>query len=200
MTKVYKLTTQDWYTRKGESNQCLWGPGVTHSGTGKGDLCGPGYIHAYLSPLLAVLLSPIHANIRNPVLWECETEIVKSDNGLKVGGISLTTIGTVSLPSVTKDQRIAFAIYCAKSVCKDQTFNRWADDWLSGKDRSASAAWAAARSASSAASAAAWSAWSAESPELPESAAASAAWVAAWVAESPESLLLDAAEKAMLIS
>ena len=193
MTKVYKLTTQDWYTRKGESNQCLWGPGVTHSGTGKGDLCGPGYIHAYLSPLLAVLLSPIHANIRNPVLWECETEIVKSDNGLKVGGISLTTIGTVSLPSVTKDQRIAFAIYCAKSVCKDQTFNRWADDWLSGKDRSASAAWAAARSAAE--SAAESTAWAAE-----RSAERSAARSAAWAAESPESLLLDAAEKAMLIS
>jgi hypothetical protein len=98
---LYKLTTQDNMTRKGEYNETVWGENVTHSGTGKGDLCSPGYIHAYTHPLLAVLLNPIHANIDNPKFWEAEGEVVKSDRGLKVGCATLTTIREIELPAVS---------------------------------------------------------------------------------------------------
>ena len=38
MIKLYKLTDGDGQTRGGTQ----WGPGVSHSGTGEGELCGPG--------------------------------------------------------------------------------------------------------------------------------------------------------------
>ena len=53
MITLYKLTDGDGQTRGGTQ----WGPGVSHSGTGKGELCGPGWIHAYEHPLIAVLLN-----------------------------------------------------------------------------------------------------------------------------------------------
>ena len=68
MAKLYKLTDSCGRTRDGTR----WGPGVSHSGTGKGELCGPGWIHAYEHPLVAVLMNPIHANFQNPRLWEAE--------------------------------------------------------------------------------------------------------------------------------
>lgn len=196
--RVYKLTDQNGYTRAGHSNACLWGPGVRHSGTGKGGLCSSGYIHAYTSPLLAILLNPIHADINCPRLWECDgSGKMLSNNGLKVGFVYLTTQREITLPVITPTQRIAFAILCAKNVCDDPTWNLWADRWLDGTDRStrtARTAWAAraAEAAAWAAEAAAWAAWAAE-------AAARAAGAAARAAEAAEAVYdLDAiAEQAM---
>lgn len=131
---LYKLTDQDGYTRLGETNACLWGPGVLHSGTGKGRLCGDGYIHAYTSPLLAVLMNPVHACISDPRMWEAEGDIMIND-GMKVGCVTLTTTKEIDVPAVSTDQRVRFGILCAKAVCLDVGWNTWADNWLSGKDR-----------------------------------------------------------------
>ena len=165
MTKLYKLTTSDFKTRKGEYNECLWGEGVTHSGTGTGDLCSPGYVHAYTDPLLAVFLNPIHADLHDPVLWECEGEVVKNDRGLKVGCVSLTTTRRIELPAVTTEQRVKFALLCALEVYDDPAFAAWARSWLSGEDRSEKSAVAAGARAAVAAGAraavAAWAAWGA---------------------------------------
>jgi hypothetical protein len=91
-----------------------------------------------------VLLNPIHANYENPKLWRCEGDVVADDHGLKVGVKTLTTIEEIVLPVVTTEQRIKFAILCAKQVCKDPKWNEWADKWLSVEDRSArAAAWEA---------------------------------------------------------
>jgi hypothetical protein len=154
MAKLYKLTTQDHYTRKGAANQCLWGENVTHSGTGEGDLCGPGWIHAYEHPLLAALLNPIHANIEAPVLWECYGVVKLRDGELKVGCQTLTTIRQVTLPALTTEFRICFAIKCALKVYKAPAFVKWAKRWLSGEDRSRKAANAAAAYAANAGAAA----------------------------------------------
>lgn len=153
MTTLYKLTTQDNKTRKGYHNETTWGAGVTHSGTGEGDLCGPGFIHAYTDPLLAVLLNPIQAGIADPKLWVCEGEVVKTDHGLKVGCVALTTVSVQTLPIVTTEQRVKFAVLCAKRVCDDPAFVRWAAAWLDGTNRTKAAAAAAAE--------AAWAAWAA---------------------------------------
>lgn len=168
MTKLYKLTTPDNKTRPGKDNECRWGENVTHSGTGKGDLCGPGYIHAYTDPLLAVLLNPLHGDYPNPNLWECEGEIAKHDGQLKVGCVTLTTVRQIELPKITTEQRAKFAILCAKQVCTDPAWNNWADKWLSGADRTAWAAWAAW------AAGAAWAA-AAEAPDIDLAAIAKAA-------------------------
>lgn len=151
MSTLYKLTTQDHKTRKGAYNECQWGEGVSHSGKGVGDLCGDGYIHAYTHPLLAVLLNPIHAAIVNPVLWECAGDVVLSDNGLKVGCVTLTTVRRVPLPEVTTTQRVAFGILCAKAVYEEAAWDEWAGGWLNGTNRSARAASRAAAGVSRAA-------------------------------------------------
>ena len=69
----YKLTNQDGYTRRGEKGETKWKPGVWQKSlSGRGTLCGPGWYHFYYSPDLSVLLNPIHADIKNPILWKTE--------------------------------------------------------------------------------------------------------------------------------
>lgn len=152
--KLYKLTDENGRTHGGTQ----WGEGVSHRATGakNQDLCSDGWIHAYKHPLLAVLLNPIHANFQNPQLWEAEGKIEKRDGQLKAGVRRLTTVRRIPLPEVSIEQRIRFGILCVVSVYKEPSFLRWADNWLTGKDRTAAAAWAA--EASAAASAAAWAA------------------------------------------
>lgn len=130
--KLYKLTDSEGWTRKWSNNQCLWGQNVTHSGTGKGPLCSGGYIHAYEDPLLAVLLNPIHANYKNPLLWEAEGTIALRDDQLKCGCVTLTTIKQIPVPKVTYHQRVDFAILCALAVYNNIEFKEWANDWLYG--------------------------------------------------------------------
>lgn len=165
-TTLYKLTDQAGYTRPGLYNACLWGPGVSHSGTGEGELCGPGWVHAYTHPLLAVLLNPIHAAIDNPRLWEAEGDVVLSDNGLKVGCRTLTTLREMPVPVVTTEQRVRFAILCALTVNRSELWERWAERWLSGEDRSKTAAWAT------------WAEAAAQAAEAEEAAARAATWAA----------------------
>jgi len=176
MSTLYKLTDSDGQTRGGTQ----WGPGVSHSGTGKGELCGPGWIHAYEHPLIAVLLNPIHADFQNPRLWEAKGEVGLRDTGqLKCGCKTLTTIREIPLPEITEEMRARFAILCAKEVClcSCSTWKAWANKWLSGEDRSVEAAKAAAR--------AAWAAEDAAAAAAAAARAARAAWAAAaWAAEA----------------
>jgi hypothetical protein len=207
MSTLYKLTDQDGYTRRGYDNACLWAEGVSHSGTGEGDLCGPGYIHAYTHPLLAVLLNPIHADFTSPRMWEAEGEIAKLDRGLKVGCVTLTTVRELPLPVVTMEQRVRFAILCAKVVYNDPAWNAWADRWLDGTDRTVSAAREAAEAAARATLAAAWvavrateaaeaAALAAEVAEAAWAAAREAAWAAARAAEAARDIdLIKIAEE-----
>lgn len=193
--KVYKLTTQDNKTRKGQYNECTWGPGVTHRAKGGGGLCSDGCIHAYLSPELAVLLNPIHANIPNPKLWECSVpEIARTDNDLKVGAISLTTDREIPLPAITTRQRVIFGILCAEKVQEEMRhryagnepwkikyrnlivrFNEWATKYKAGDADAAASAAAYAAYAASAAYAAAYAARSATAASAAYATAASAA-------------------------
>jgi len=151
MTTLYKFTTQDYKTRKGEYNETLWGENIEHNASGIGELCSNGWIHAYLSPELAVILNPTHANIEKPILWESEGDIGKSDNQLKVGCTRLKTIRIIKTPKITTNQRVAFSILCAKSVCKDIAWNKWADAWLNNINRDTCADYAAASAAAYAA-------------------------------------------------
>jgi hypothetical protein len=188
----YKLTNQNNMTH----NNTRWGEGVTHETDGSGELCGPGWLHFYHSAELAAIMNPIHAQIKNPKLWECEAEgQLKDDRGLKGGCTRLTTLRESNLPGVTSEQRIRFGILCARKVFggKSEVWDRWSEDWLSGRDRSlesaraAYAAWvttygAAARAARAAAYAAAayaaWDAWAAAD------AACAAAYAAAYDANT----------------
>ena len=186
--KLYKLTDENGQTY----NNTQWGEGISHSGTGKGELCSEGWIHAYTHPLLAVLLNPIHADFKNPRMWEAEGDVDKRDGQLKVGCRTLTTIKEIPLPVITAEQRVKFAILCANAVCDDERWNEWADKWLDGTDRS--------KQSANAARAAAWAANAAEAAwaaEAAAEAAEAAARAAAWAAEAAEArAAADAAEAA----
>ncbi len=135
---LYKLTDENDQTR----NNTQWGPGVTHTASGRGKLCASAWIHAYRDPILAVLMNLIHANFKVPHLWEAEGE-VGIDDGMRVGCTSLTTLRQIPVPEISTGQRIRFGILVAQCVYHDPKWNTWADDWLSGKDRSTEAAAAA---------------------------------------------------------
>jgi hypothetical protein len=192
MTKLYKLTDQRGQTQ----NNTQWGPGVSHSGTGIGELCGPGYIHAYTSAELALFLNPGHANFHEPRLWEAEGEIALNDCGLKVGCITLTTIRELPVTMPTKTQCITFGILCAMEVYNEPDWRTWAQNWLNGTDRSAASAEAVMGVTMWPAEAAAWAAMKAV--RWPAEAAMIAAWVAeaammgAWAAEMIKRLKVGA--------
>jgi hypothetical protein len=162
----YKLTDVQAQTH----NLTQWGEGMTHSGTGVGELCGSGWIHVYDHPLLAVLLNPIHAGFSEPLLWEAKGwGKTRDDYGLKRGVEHCTTLRQISLPELTTINRVAFAILCALEVYTEPQWRQWGEGWLSGKDRSKKEA-AAEAAAAAWARAAAWAAWAAY--------AAAAAWAA----------------------
>ena len=154
----YKLTDKDGYTRKDANNECLWGDNITHTATGKeSQLCSSDLIHVYQHPLIASLMNPVHADFKNPLLWECEvTGNCAHDGQLKSGFKTVTTIRRIDLPVITLEQRIRIAIYCSLKKYSDPSFVKWANAWLDGSDRSEDSAEAAEEAS------AAWAAWAAE--------------------------------------
>jgi len=194
----YKLTTQELTTR----NDFQWEVGKTVKTSGKGELCTEGWLHYYQHPLLAVLHNPVHAAIGNPRLWECSVgEKIKRDGFMKSGATELTLLREIVLPVLTTEQRVEYAIRCALAVYEDDRFVKWANDWLSGEDRTewsaeaarwaAKSAWAAAKSARWAAAAAA-DAWEAVAVRRAAEAALAKSAAAA-AAEAAAALAADAA-------
>ena len=191
----YKLTDENGKTYGG----CEWGPGVSHSAPGTGELCSDGWIHVYDSPCVAVMMNPCHADFENPRLWECEVSGNElNDHGLKRGVQKCMTVREIPMPVLTTEQRVEIVIQCALYDCKTRYFTsdnfiRWAEWWLDGTDRSAAAAWGAAKEAGWEASwEAAWGAametgweaswevtWRAISEAAALEAEANAAWSAA---------------------
>jgi len=153
----YKLLTQDMKTRKGELNETDWSDvGEWHEATGTGGLCSDGVLHDYDDPWIAVVMNPAHANIGNPVMYETERGGRFLTDMLKCGSRRMRLLGRVDLPDIPLLQKVAFGILAALEGYPYEKFRSWAMDWLSGKDRSASAAEAAVKVASAARDAAAY--------------------------------------------
>ena len=171
--KAYKLTDKDDRTYGG----CQWGKNVTHKASGKGGLCTSGWIHYYSDPVLALFLDPLHGNFGATAhLWEVEVSgETKDDRGLKFGAMELTTVRRLRKKRITTEHRIRFAILCAQEVCHGKAWNKWADAWLDGTDRTT----AAANAAYAATDAATYVAYNASA-----AAAASASYAAAYAATS----------------
>ena len=135
----YKLTDQDMQTHQGfqwvlNKKQTIDIPG--------NHLCSDEVFHFYDSPEMAVLMNPIHANIKNPRLFKVSCNQVSHD-GTKGGSKWMVLKQEIALPVFTTNQKVAFAIYCSLSYYKEKSFVSWAENWLSGKDRSARATAAA---------------------------------------------------------
>ena len=118
--KAYKLTDDQSQTR----NKTQWGANVTHTATGTSNkLCTSSWLHFYTDPLIAVLMNCSHAAFSNPQLWECETAGEHLHEPLKSGCRTLTTIKQLELPQITNNQKVAFAILCAKQVYTNSKWN-----------------------------------------------------------------------------
>jgi hypothetical protein len=143
---AYKLTDQDGYTRRGFQGETLWLPvGKIVKPTGRGsEPCGPGVLHAYISPEVAVLMNPIHANIRNPRILKVTSDVAWWTNGGKrwTQG-ECTVLQEVAVPEISLELRVAFAI-CAAAL---KSTKKWAIKWLSREDRSFASAMETARAA-----------------------------------------------------
>ena len=158
--KLYKLTDKNLKAFNGFD----WAPFLERKEAAPrlvgGELCSDGVYHAYTSPLVAILINPIHADFRHPRMLEVGGKICIND-GMKVGCPTLRPLREIPIPEITKEQRVKFGIFCALSVYKNKRFITWAKDWLSGKDRTKESAYAADYAAASAAYAATYEAASA---------------------------------------
>ncbi len=139
---IYKLTNKHDRSKHGG---CQWAEGAEYFADGKGDLCTKHWIHGYTDKYLAVICNPIHANYDETTMhmWECEGDIGK-DDGIKLGCTRVKTIRQIEVPKITINQGICFAILAGKAVSRDDAWNKWADKWLDGTDRTRAAAYAAA--------------------------------------------------------
>jgi hypothetical protein len=194
--KFYKLLTQDLTSH----NKTKWELNKTITVTKEGiQMCTDQVLHCYNHPLLALIFNPIHAKISNPRLFEINVDAIVNTDGLKYASKSQTLIKELTIPEITTEQRIEFAIRVAKLVCKDTKWNTWADNWLDKSDRtkeSASDAGSAAAYAYHAAAYAAYDAAKAASARAAYAAHAAAYHAAASAAASAYAAAADAVAKA----
>jgi hypothetical protein len=144
--KAYKLTGQDnktyddflWVVGKKERTDfavhCKEQP----------TLCSHDVFHSYCCPEIAVAANIIHANIKNPRLWEVEIEGTISMDALKVGTTELRLLKEVECPKISTAALVGWAIKCAMTVYHEKGWTDWAKGWLNGGDRSEQTARAAA--------------------------------------------------------
>jgi hypothetical protein len=155
LMNLYKITDEDGRTRVNTQ----WGENITHRAKEKGKtLCSNQVMHAYTDPYMAVFFNPIGGNYddKTMLLWEAKGRVIAKAVD-KVGCKQLTTIRQVKKPIITTEQRVEIAIRCAVQVYKNTKFIKWANGWLSNKDRTVAAAGAAGAAAVAAAEAA-WAA------------------------------------------
>ena len=137
----YKLTTQALTTHNGFQ----WKIGVPCVIEKKGNaMCSDEVIHFYNDPRLAIIANAIHADIPNPRLFACRVTGIVAHDGLKGGCKKMTLVRELPLPAITIKEKVEFAIRCAMLVYQEKTWVAWAENWLSGKDRSKQSATRAA--------------------------------------------------------
>lgn len=154
---LYKLTDENMRTPK----DAQWELGVWRETSGNGAIGDSSWLHAHSDPLLAVLLNPAHADFSSPRLFEAEGDgAFRDDRGLKCGVTRMRLVRELPMPVVTTEQRVRFAILCALEVYHDSAWVTWANNWLSGADRTSAtartASWAADAAAEAAESNTAW--------------------------------------------
>ncbi len=138
---LYKITDKNGRTM----DETQWGENVPHKATKRGRaLCTNQVVHAYRDPYLAVFHNPIGGNYNEGtmLMWEAKGRVI-ADDGMKVGCKSLTTLKQIDVPRISTEQRVEIGIRCVLKVYKDTSFINWANDWLSGKNRSEATAGAA---------------------------------------------------------
>ncbi len=107
--------------------------------------CTPGAIHCYAGNTeeealaLAAFMNPAHGGYGCPRAWRCEPEGEVIDGGDKAICRALTVLEEVTLPKLTLEQRVEFAIRATLMIDQPAEYVDWAEGWLSGADRSVEA-------------------------------------------------------------
>lgn len=87
----------------------------------------------YDSPLLAVLETPVVSDNDNKKLFMLHTgSAAEHSKGAK----TYIEVKEVPVPNVNLQQKVAFAIAAVSALYGNEDFRRWAEHWLSDKDRS----------------------------------------------------------------
>lgn len=93
--------------------------------------------HFYDSPDAVAFMAPIHSDIPNPRLFEIEIDGIVKHNGHIGCSKKMRIIREMPIPELSLDLRLAVAITCAMNCGnKGPEWVKWAENWLSGKDRS----------------------------------------------------------------
>ena len=129
-----KWVSEDMKTR----NDTFWEEGVPNELPERNNLklCNEGLFHYYKHPLIAVFFQYSYACADYSRLYEVLPEGKIVEDWSKCGSTKLTLVKELEIPKVSVIQTLAFTILCALAVCEDPIFVGWANNWLSGKDRS----------------------------------------------------------------
>ena len=94
----------------------------------------------YTNPLLAVMFKKYHLGhlIKDDYhgLYEVFPGGTIVEDADILSATKMVVVKKLEIPRVSLVQKIAFGILCVKEVSNNKHFDDWANDWLSGKDRS----------------------------------------------------------------
>lgn len=119
----YKLTDSDGYSRRNLPGETHWSVGATVAPIGIGvKPCGPGVLHDYEHPLLAILFNPIHAGFINPRMFVLEhDELPQMDETKRWTTHSVRVVNEMEPPKITLEQRVQWAKLVAAKATKVTT-------------------------------------------------------------------------------
>jgi len=123
--RKYLLTDLNGKTRRGTTIE-------TNRKNGKrqhGDIVSQNVWECADTSLLAIMINPLHAECVRPRLFEIRGEFKQDRN-------TVHRVGEIVLPDVSPEQKLAFAMYCVRSLVPDHTFGAWVERWLANIDRS----------------------------------------------------------------
>jgi len=89
------------------------------------------------SALVAIMLNPWHAQLEKSKMLELHFASIAIDTSDPTIRMS---VREVTVPEITTDQKITFALMVVSKVYSNDQFNQWAKKWIDGSDRSAESA------------------------------------------------------------
>lgn len=94
------------------------------------------FTSGYATPLLAALMQPVHEINGEAVPVWLDADVIHSD-GLRfvIKGGSGRSAVRAELPKLSPTVRTTWAILCARSCYLESPFILWAEEWLTGRDR-----------------------------------------------------------------
>lgn len=130
----YILTNSENCTRQGDY---IFPEGSSFSSQAISEVVAKNASEMGVSPLVAIMLNPWHAQLEKPKMLEMLFTTEVDDTSDPIFRIS---VHEVDIPATTTDQKIIFALMVIMDVYKNDQFNQWAQKWINGTDRGAMSA------------------------------------------------------------